>query len=243
MRWLFVVLALAGCDKVLGLERPDALADGHDEDLDGLADDKDNCPTVKGSQADSDKDGVGDLCDPNEGIANRIGAFYAFDVMPPGWIPISGSWTVANDTLVHTAGDDFAKFVAKNGPPLTPPYVVEARFRFTTTPAGAEFSVVAAWDASANEGTFCSLINETMTEVHAYNIAGAGRTLVSPLDFTATFTARLIVDPPTITCIMHSDKQGDTAASGDPPTIPPGFIGLEGITADSTIDYVIVYTR
>jgi hypothetical protein len=248
MRWFSVVLALAGCDKVLGLSenpRLDAPATTeHDEDKDGLGDANDNCPTVKGSQQDSDKDGVGDLCDPNPGLANRIAAFYAFDVMPPAFVPIAGGWNIANDTLVHKGSTSFSKFVAKNGLALTPPYVVEARFRFDTIPPEGEFSVVAAWDANADEGTFCSLINGAlMTEVHAYNMDGAGATSVTPLDFTATFTARMIVDPSSITCIISSDKQGDTAATGDPPSVPTGVIGLEGRYADTSTDYVIIYTR
>jgi hypothetical protein len=247
MRWLFALLALAGCDMVLGLDRNPILdaptTTEHDEDQDGIGDLDDTCPTVKGSQQDSDMDGVGDLCDPNPGIANRIAAFYPFDIMPAEFVPISGSWSVANDALVHIGGDNFSKLVARNGRNLAPPYVVEARFRFDTRPTNGEISVVAAWDAGGVEGTFCSIINAVETEVHAYNKDGAGQTQVSPLDFTATFTARLIVEPSNITCIMSSDKNPNVAASGSPPAVPTGFIGLEGRYANTTIDYVILYTR
>jgi hypothetical protein len=223
---------------------PDVPANGHDEDGDGIGDAEDNCPTVKGSQADADQDGVGDLCDPNAGIANRIAAFYAFDVMPPAWTAIAGGWNVANDALVHKGTGSFSKFVAKNGLILTPPYVIEARFRFDTTPESGEFSISAGLDAAA-DGSFCTIIHHTIeTEVHAYTPGNAGVTRVMPpLDFTATFTARMIVDPTSATCIMSSDKQGDTAATADPTSLRTGPMGLEGRYADTTTDYVIVYTR
>ena len=248
MRWLVVVLALAGCDKVLGLS-PNPILDApvtldHDEDDDNVGDTDDNCPTVKGSQADADTDGVGDLCDPDPNAANQIRAFYGFDVMPGGWIAMSGSWAVANDALVHKGDGSFSKLVARNLS-LTPPYVIEARFRFDTAPDGGEFSVTSALDLTA-QGSFCTIVNATETEVHAYNDFSPGTsgvTRVEPLDFTATFTARMIVEPTSVTCIMRSDKQGDTAATGTAPSIPVGPMGFEGRYADTTTEYVIVYTR
>jgi hypothetical protein len=85
----FVIAASAGCDRVLGLThvdvRTDAAVDaavdvpvdmpmgdagcignGHDEDLDGIDDNCDDCPADPNpAQADSDSDGVGDACDPS----------------------------------------------------------------------------------------------------------------------------------------------------------------------------------
>ncbi|MDQ3339153.1 MAG: thrombospondin type 3 repeat-containing protein [Myxococcota bacterium] len=247
MRRLFVVLALAGCDKVLGLKEhplPDTPANGHDEDNDGLGDAEDNCPTIKGSQEDSDQDGVGDLCDPNPGVANRIAAFYAFDTTPIEWVPRSGSWIFTNDQLVHKGTSGFSKIVARNGLLLTPPYVIEAKFRFDTAPVGSEFSISAALDDNA-AGSFCTIINGAlMTEILAYSPGQQGVTRVMPLDFTATFTARMLVEPARMTCIMNSDTQGDTAAtSANPDPIRTGPMGLEGRNADTTTDYVIIYAR
>jgi hypothetical protein len=247
MHRLLVVLALAGCDVVLGLKEdppPDTPANGHDEDLDGIGDAEDNCPTITGSQQDSDSDGVGDLCDPNANLANRIAAFYPFDVMPPGWITIAGSWTVENDTLVHKGGASYSKFVAKNGLVLAPPYVIEARFRFDTTPPGGEYSLSAALNDTATDGAFCTILNGAlMTEVSAYSPGDAGVTRVPPLDFTVTFTALMMVEATSVTCIMRSDTQGDTAATSNPASVASGPMGLEGRYADSTTDYVIIYTR
>lgn len=87
----FVIAASAGCDRVLGLARVDVRSDatvdvrvdapvdvsvdaagcvgnGHDEDLDGIDDNCDDCPADPNpGQADGDGDRVGDACDPSPG--------------------------------------------------------------------------------------------------------------------------------------------------------------------------------
>jgi hypothetical protein len=101
VRWLLVLIACAGCRQLLGIEdgevRQDALlpaddmvapdtpiANGHDEDTDGIADTTDNCPTLENTnQAATPSDElVGAACDPRSGPAaggDRIGAFFSFE--------------------------------------------------------------------------------------------------------------------------------------------------------------------
>lgn len=112
------LIALAGCGRVGFDAVPrgdgggpvDVLADvagdvvplGHDEDGDGVLDVDDNCPHMSGSLADSDGDGVGDICDPDAGAPNRI---RLFATMVPGDQPFAinpftdGTFTQQADSL------------------------------------------------------------------------------------------------------------------------------------------------
>lgn len=248
MRWLLVVLALAGCDKVLGLtERDpiDAPAPGHDEDLDGVADAMDTCPGVKGNQADSESDGVGDLCDPNPNDPDTIARFYGFDAANQDFIPVSGSWTIMKDTLVHkgnTNTSDFWKYVARNGLILTPPYVIDARFKVDTAGEGSEFSISAGLDTE-DFGSFCTIkFYETRTEIHAFNPGNDARTdRMPPLDRAATFTVRLTATSNSLRCVVSSSLEGDFAITS-PLRVGVGPAGFEGRNTDTTTEYMVIYT-
>lgn len=249
MRKLAVVLALAGCDKLLLSEIPlpeiDAPVAGHNEDGDGFADADDNCPTVSGSQADTDKDGVGDLCDPNPSSPDKIARFYPFDTASAEFIAVSGSWTVMNDTLVHmghTNTSNYWKYVARNGLTLTPPYVIDARFKITAVDDGSEFSISTGLTA-ADTGSFCTIkFYATHTEVHAYNPGEDARSDRTPaLDLAATFTVRLTATTTSLHCVLSSSLDGDTAATSPLP-VGVGPAGFESRNADATADYMIIYT-
>jgi hypothetical protein len=62
---LVVILVIVGCDKKVYL--PESIQVHEDYDNDGVPDSLDNCPLVANTnQADSDHDGVGDVCDPDD---------------------------------------------------------------------------------------------------------------------------------------------------------------------------------
>ena len=92
-----ILLCVAACNQIYGLDKtsvapldvpPDA--DTHlDEDIDGVPNDKDNCPGVSNTdQADTSDtlhvpafpaDGVGDACDPNDSGTHALFATYFFN--------------------------------------------------------------------------------------------------------------------------------------------------------------------
>jgi hypothetical protein len=63
------------------------IADGHDEDGDGVADAIDVCPHRAGSQLDTDGDGIGDDCDPEPTLARQHVLLFA--TMQPGDQPFA----------------------------------------------------------------------------------------------------------------------------------------------------------
>jgi hypothetical protein len=91
-----VLLALPACYSIPPFAGPDLGGDGgadsdarvdarpstHDEDGDGLFDDKDPCPHLPAVQSDSDQDGIGNDCELDPAASGELVRFYAFDGEP-----------------------------------------------------------------------------------------------------------------------------------------------------------------
>jgi hypothetical protein len=72
---------------------------GHDEDGDGLDDNIDPCPHIAGDMDDDDDDGVGNACDPGDGL-HRIVLFDAMTrALSDPSITVQGPWQQGDDDL------------------------------------------------------------------------------------------------------------------------------------------------
>jgi hypothetical protein len=93
----------------------------YDEDGDGQADDCDNCPLDDNDQADADRDGIGDVCDPHpEYAVERLVYFTGFNdtVAAEGYKVGTPGIFVVESSLLKQSGGTVARtlFMISGGP-------------------------------------------------------------------------------------------------------------------------------
>ncbi|MFH1222567.1 MAG: thrombospondin type 3 repeat-containing protein [Candidatus Micrarchaeota archaeon] len=157
-----------------------------DSDLDGIADDSDNCPLrANANQKDVDRDGVGDLCDncPSQANANqsdtdhdRIGDACEADNIPPSVSVFHAPLTVSqmsNITIIALATDNgnvSSIILAISGREVkncSPPDLVEAQgsrywkctYESEPYPPGMLTYSADAYDTMGNKGSAQNTIN------------------------------------------------------------------------------------
>ncbi|HEU0032286.1 MAG TPA: hypothetical protein VFQ53_16760 [Kofleriaceae bacterium] len=135
MRAAFVTLPLlAGCQLVFPLDGPgEKTTLQHDEDGDGIPDVDDLCPHVNGAaQADGDKDGIGDECDPFPIDGSDEHHFFAFQdgLFDPTVLDDTlGDFASKPDALVMGAVDGGEQWLLSVDPILATAYDLEFGFQ------------------------------------------------------------------------------------------------------------------
>jgi hypothetical protein len=248
MRWPLMLLALAGCDLVIGLDYRDPGPAPGNEDGDRKVDDDDNCPgTANSDQADMDDGGVGDVCDPAPATpGDRIAVFYGFDVEDPAFEVRSGSWFVTGGQLVFASTDMPDKsYFTRNAPALRPPYTVEAHFTLDHIGVFAAFGISGNLNDVAN-GASCTLVRNTSgpDQVRAWWNGGSDSAVATIVD-GESYRAILEVRDDEIACAM----KGDTAGQGgsirrDMDEVRDGYVGFDAFNeVGARVDYLVVYAK
>ena len=250
MRWLPFVVALAGCDVVLGLQEQDPGPGPGNEDGDTARDEADNCPGIRNDQGEnSDGDGVGDACDPAPTTpGDRILAFYGFDDPDDlAWETASGNWVVADGQVTITSTQNVSQsFFTKHAPLLTPPYTVEAHFTITEVAPFAAFGVLANTD-STGVGAACSLLDHgaTSDRVQAWFVGTATENPITPLVAGESYRATFFVGSGDMHCEIEGITVGQGGAVGAAlPEPRAGHVGLSVFgTVTVAFDYLVVYGK
>jgi len=169
VRSLVAVVALCGCDRVLGLDtvrlHADAPADVDcaalvDFDHDCVADDVDNCPAdPNADQADhGDGDGVGDVCDPHPQRAGDSIAYFTTFADAASWTPLFGAqWSFAG-AAIHDDLADASGLLQTSADYKGAGFTVEAGFTFHAFDTITDASRLAVWfdeTAGMQDGQGC----------------------------------------------------------------------------------------
>lgn len=241
---LGVVLAAGGtsCDSVFGLERPLPPGDQNDEDRDGVVNAVDNCPTVvNAAQIDTDKDSVGDGCDPHAmTTGDRIAERYFFDgpdLDPSSWS--GGGWNFLDGYVAQPTLEANAQMVSSSVLDVAS-LTVEIELVVTAW-SSMPFSNATGIVLEGAGGHRCSVQYEAQSHGRIQLTTAGG---AAPMEYLMPAPAegipiRLVasVDRETgnIECRMGELRVTETQI------VPPGPIGVVTQRNAAEIRYVVVY--
>jgi hypothetical protein len=222
----------------------------HDEDVDGIVDPCDNCPTVANpTQADTTEvavhafeDGVGDACDYRPGLSGDVLArLYTWSSIEQASNFTGTGWTIdaTADTLTTTGAARWQATRSASGDGL----IVVARVTALdlTSTGGLQLSI----DGNGiSAGDTCTL---RATGLVAEEISGASMTkALSGVDLTQPYTVvawrRVLTSGPELACRV---EQGSRRTEVIIPLVDDLVIGAYGFASDgpaATLSSVAVYT-
>lgn len=257
-RGVLLLCALAGCQDVLGL-KPVAGGDGscdslsgHDEDGDCVVDTLDTCPGIANPDpADTDGDGIGDLCDPQPGKRDQLLKFYAFDKADDltHFQPLGGNWFIQDDALTndeHTSDQEDHLLEAM---PRDLPIAIEAGVTVDmidpTPPSGIAFVIGIEYVASGDTSEYSCNIRRTLDgsgnvddQVESYAPGGSKRGPLSNsmLRAGAEYQLREILTATSLSCeVKGLAHDGGAISEGVTGPGMPQSIGL--YTQDAVVHY------
>ncbi len=223
-----------------------------DEDMDGILDVDDICP-ISGNNADTDGDGVGDVCEPIASGNDSIVLFEGFHgTSAPVGATVLGDWTFSGGKARVTSGANVASAVLFTiDAPITDRETILARvtvdglFSTPTNPTGA--GVVTRDDETGGEGVQCGLGRDVNTGTdHLLLVkvgAGADSYMNSNPSLATQGTSAIVQITRNPTNDVHACNQNGTSTVALTPSMPVPDGPLGGIRSRSmsaSFDWVMI---
>ncbi|MBU1242314.1 thrombospondin type 3 repeat-containing protein [Myxococcota bacterium] len=230
---------------------------GHDEDLDGVDDNCDNCPSVPNPlQSDGDGDGLGDGCE--QPLApqslSTLAHFDPFLSTLPDYTLQTGTWTPGTDMILGQTGTTGGTLLHATSFYLVD-YAVEATLTLAPTNENGEnwAGVIVAWKGTGPTTTagYTCLYARDEKAVQIWKFTGSAwqsqsaSTITGATDGTQWRRLRAYVSGATLRC-SYLDEFGFSASVSHTVSLPAddefeGPVGLRNYNGSAFFTSLVVY--